>query len=379
MKRIYGLQYPLSWQQILSILGFIITVISTFILIIYEVKDSYDKKCLLIIESICAGLVTCCWLIIELNNPEDKHFSLLKDINSKRSHPSTKWNCWYQEKSMESTKTNYCCQCGKYVLGLDHHCMWLNTCIGSKNYEIFISLILSCCFLFGFQTIFGFVVQILFVASVDRISNLRLAFGHEVWAFYLLTSVCTLLSFGMFCSFLMLLSFHLYLMLYKKMTTYDWILESRKIDSTVTPTITQRLRDGNVQAMQKVEFHKEQKMVLEKQLSVVRESQRSQNSITSKELLKAQKSISLFQRIGSTLSHYSAVHPAESSIRSFRSSGSNQSSLRIDAGSFHSTNIHENLELDNSFRQGTELHSSIDESRDAATSIEIIESQNEII
>lgn len=31
--------------------------------------------------------------------------------------------------------------CRKSVLGLDHHCMWLNTCVGKRNYFIFFLLI----------------------------------------------------------------------------------------------------------------------------------------------------------------------------------------------------------------------------------------------
>lgn len=38
-------------------------------------------------------------------------------------------------------KTRYCAQCGKSVVGLDHHCTWLNTCIGIQNYVPFISLV----------------------------------------------------------------------------------------------------------------------------------------------------------------------------------------------------------------------------------------------
>jgi hypothetical protein len=41
--------------------------------------------------------------------------------------------------------TRYCGTCRKSVEGLDHHCVWLNTCIGAKNYLPFLSL-----------TIFGF-------------------------------------------------------------------------------------------------------------------------------------------------------------------------------------------------------------------------------
>lgn len=34
-----------------------------------------------------------------------------------------------------STSTEHCRPCNKCVSGFDHHCKWLNTCIGDKNYK----------------------------------------------------------------------------------------------------------------------------------------------------------------------------------------------------------------------------------------------------
>ena len=37
-------------------------------------------------------------------------------------------------KTTQQAADRYCRQCKKSVPGLDHHCTWLNTCIGSRNY-----------------------------------------------------------------------------------------------------------------------------------------------------------------------------------------------------------------------------------------------------
>ena len=37
-------------------------------------------------------------------------------------------------------RASYCAQCRKCVWGLDHHCPWLNTCIGRRNYPTFFAL-----------------------------------------------------------------------------------------------------------------------------------------------------------------------------------------------------------------------------------------------
>lgn len=38
--------------------------------------------------------------------------------------------------------TKHCWNCEKCVLHFDHHCKWLNNCIGRKNYKYFASLLL---------------------------------------------------------------------------------------------------------------------------------------------------------------------------------------------------------------------------------------------
>jgi hypothetical protein len=50
-------------------------------------------------------------------------------------------------------QTRYCPNCRKSVEGLDHHCVWLNTCIGSKNYLPFLGLVVSGFLQMGWQLI----------------------------------------------------------------------------------------------------------------------------------------------------------------------------------------------------------------------------------
>ncbi|XP_060079233.1 palmitoyltransferase ZDHHC16B-like [Ylistrum balloti] len=48
--------------------------------------------------------------------------------------------------SKKPARTHHCKTCGKCVLKMDHHCPWLNTCVGFYNQRYFF---LFCCFTYG--------------------------------------------------------------------------------------------------------------------------------------------------------------------------------------------------------------------------------------
>lgn len=52
-------------------------------------------------------------------------------------------------------RSHYCRECCKTVEGFDHHCIMLNTCIGSKNYGYFVALLFVCVFKDIFQLYVG--------------------------------------------------------------------------------------------------------------------------------------------------------------------------------------------------------------------------------
>ncbi|XP_033757331.1 palmitoyltransferase ZDHHC16B-like [Pecten maximus] len=48
--------------------------------------------------------------------------------------------------SKKPARTHHCKKCGKCILKMDHHCPWLNTCVGFYNQRYFF---LFCCFTYG--------------------------------------------------------------------------------------------------------------------------------------------------------------------------------------------------------------------------------------
>lgn len=45
-------------------------------------------------------------------------------------------------KSFIHQKSYHCKRCGRCTEDFDHHCVYLNSCIGSKNYELFFRILL---------------------------------------------------------------------------------------------------------------------------------------------------------------------------------------------------------------------------------------------
>ena len=50
------------------------------------------------------------------------------------------FTCFICQKLVDST-SKHCGNCNKCVKGFDHHCLWLNNCIGYRNYRQFVALV----------------------------------------------------------------------------------------------------------------------------------------------------------------------------------------------------------------------------------------------
>jgi palmitoyltransferase len=111
-------------------------------------------------------------------------------------------------------KQHYCTLCCKTVMGLDHHCMWLNTCVGKRNYPIFFALVLFGTLQFAWQAIVSV------VAATDWRSD-STAWQTFFWAEAGVSGVIAALM-------LSLMGFHLYLILWARVGTYDWLMARQK-------------------------------------------------------------------------------------------------------------------------------------------------------
>lgn len=81
-------------------------------------------------------------------------------------------------------RTHHCSACGRCVLKMDHHCVWLNTCVGFANYKFFVVFLAQAFVGCGF--VFGALLQVM----IWQLANRRLV-GNT--AQYLVVAVFALL------------------------------------------------------------------------------------------------------------------------------------------------------------------------------------------
>lgn len=135
----------------------------------------------------------------------------------------SKFWCYLCEE-VRSRGTKHCFSCRKCVAGFDHHCPFLNTCVGRRNYGCFIA------FASSFELLC--VLQITIVAfSWWNFERLRFRPLYpsilSAESFRTLLAVSIVLPIAFCLCLLSLLHFHSYLA-WKRMTTFEWIVARRR-------------------------------------------------------------------------------------------------------------------------------------------------------
>ncbi|XP_045827679.1 probable protein S-acyltransferase 15 [Trifolium pratense] len=107
-------------------------------------------------------------------------------------------------------RTHHCRVCRRCVLKMDHHCLWINNCVGYWNYKAFFDFIL-------YATISSIYSTVLFISCV-----LQKEWGHTIESslklFYVLYGTVVV---GLTITLLSLTGWHVYLILHN-MTTIEY-------------------------------------------------------------------------------------------------------------------------------------------------------------
>jgi len=134
--------------------------------------------------------------------------------------------------------SKHCGFCDRCVDGFDHHCKWLNNCIGKQNYKIFVALIATLQVLTSFQLIVDIYISSQVMTSGDEHDKMKEIFKDQV-SFVALLMTSASLSLVVWLMNGNLIGMHIWLS-HRNMTTYEYILKVRarrkaKQSSTVRP------------------------------------------------------------------------------------------------------------------------------------------------
>eukprot|EP00302_Diacronema_sp_CCMP2436_P029914 CAMPEP_0179941038 /NCGR_PEP_ID=MMETSP0983-20121128/16703_1 /TAXON_ID=483367 /ORGANISM="non described non described, Strain CCMP 2436" /LENGTH=310 /DNA_ID=CAMNT_0021847913 /DNA_START=23 /DNA_END=955 /DNA_ORIENTATION=+ len=168
---------------------------------------------------LCVAVLS--WLFVALYNPVDPYCR----ANAQTTDEGLKYCNHCACYTSKHARTRHCYDCRKCVQGFDHHCVYLQTCIGKNNYPVFFTLITSVwlwCVLVAALDVFLAIPAS--YAPFAQPLNYCTANPRSAGWYIALLSLHALVCVGAFVVVSSLLLFHVIICL-KGQTTYEWLVE----------------------------------------------------------------------------------------------------------------------------------------------------------
>ena len=212
-----GFYPPFPFQQIITWIFFLInTIFFSYFLLILEINI---KSLTIIIFTFLTIFVIFFAIITTIIDPADD--LLKKEIKKKKYYEINNLHYQLEISRLEpfciiccsniANNSKHCKKCNKCVNSFDHHCNWLNNCIGKTNYPFFYALLIV--LIFDLFFIGGVGIYIYIYASIEKKKKL-------VYIFNLIFNFIDLII-GINLSYLFVI--HSYF-IYKGISTYEYIL-----------------------------------------------------------------------------------------------------------------------------------------------------------
>ncbi|XP_015110275.1 uncharacterized protein LOC107036675 [Diachasma alloeum] len=148
-RRLHGLQLPLHPQQLAGWLVLALLSLGGFLSVLPHLSAALRTPLTITLGVILAvhALTHVFALVLDPSDPQVRKQPTNNVVpefdRTKHLHVIENGRCHLCNITITSKRTKHCSVCNKCVKKFDHHCMWLNSCVGGRNYKFFIVCVIS--------------------------------------------------------------------------------------------------------------------------------------------------------------------------------------------------------------------------------------------
>lgn len=245
-RRIHGLQLPLHPQQVVGWIALVVIGCGTIGVLIPLLNPKLQAPILcLIIPAFFVHFVS--HIVVLLLDPAEAEVraqptsQVVPEFDrTKHLHVIENGRCHLCNINASSKKTKHCSICNKCITRFDHHCKWLNNCIGGRNYKIFIVYLISAILsTFTVASVSATELSLVYLNSVNNMTtdNVTLPLSLQLpgTGSLIVISIVGIISAIAAVLLIHLCFFHGYIACLG-LTTYEYLRNKREKNETIEDT-----------------------------------------------------------------------------------------------------------------------------------------------